>query len=90
MTSQNAIEDGCRCELPRILVDPVGGQRREVIGGQLDHPFVLAPEVMRLHEIARGENAEFEVPQRTRDLQRAGTGSERLVQLAEQSNGRLS
>ena len=39
---------------PEILVDPVGGQRREVVGGQLDHPLVLAPVVMRLLEIARG------------------------------------
>ena len=30
---------------PKVLVDPVGGQRGEVVGGQLDRPLVLAPEV---------------------------------------------
>ena len=46
-----AIVDRCRCGVPEILVDPVGGQRREVVGGQLDHPLVLAPVVVRLLEI---------------------------------------
>ena len=84
MTSQIAIVDRCRCGVPEILVDPVGGQRREVVGGQLDHPLVLAPEVMRLLEKARGEDAELQVSEALGDLQRAGPGRERLVQLAEQ------
>ena len=45
MTSQVAIVDRWRCSKSERLVDPVGGQRREVAGGQLDHPLVLAPEV---------------------------------------------
>ena len=79
-----AIVDRRRCGGSEILVDPVGGQRREVVGGQLDHPLVLAPVVMRLLEIARGEDAESQVPEAPGDLQRAGAGHERLVQLAEQ------
>ena len=46
-----AIVDRWRCGVSEILVDPVGGQRREVVGGQLDHPLVLAPVVVRLLEI---------------------------------------
>ena len=34
------------------LIDPVGGQRREIVGGQFDRPLVFAPEVVRLLEIA--------------------------------------
>ena len=69
------------------LVDPVGGQRREVIGGQLDRPLELAPEVVRLREIGRGQDAESQVPEAPGDLQRAGAGHECLVQLAEQRVG---
>ena len=32
------------------LVDRVRGQRGEVIGGQFDHPLVVAPEEVRLLE----------------------------------------
>ena len=90
MTSQAAIVDRWRCGSSEILVDPVGGQRREVVGGQLDHPLVLAPVVMRLLEIGRGEDAESQVPEAPGDLQRAGAGHERLVQLAEHASGRSS
>ena len=44
---------------------------------------IVAPEVMRLREIARGEDAKSQVPEAPGDLQRAGAGRERLVQLAE-------
>ena len=66
-----------------ILVDPVGRQRGEVAGGQFNHPIILTPEVIRLHEIARGEDAKSQVPEAPGDLQRAGAGHERLVELAE-------
>ena len=65
------------------LVDPGCGQRREVIGGQLDHPLVVASVVVRLLEIAGGQDAESQVPEAPRDLQRLGAGHKRLVQLAE-------
>ena len=39
-----AIPDRWRRGVSEILVDPVGRQRREIVGGQLDHPLVLAPE----------------------------------------------
>src|SRR5215831_7079033 len=38
------------------LIDPVGGEHTEVVGGQLDCPLVLAPDVVRLHEVASGED----------------------------------
>ena len=80
----DAIVDGCWRGVSEILVDPIGGQRREVVGGQLNHPLVVAPPVMRLCEKARGENAESQVTEAPGDLQRAGAGRQRLVQLAEQ------
>ena len=52
-----AIVDRWRSGGSEILVDPIGGQRREVIGGKLDHPLVVAPVVVRLLEIGRGEDA---------------------------------
>ena len=69
------------------LVDPIGRQHGEVAGGQLNHPLILTPEVMRLHEIARGEDAKSQVPEAPGDLQRAGAGHERLVELTEQRVG---
>ena len=68
----------------KVLVDPIGGQRREVVGGKLDHPFVLAAEVLHLLEIRRGEDAKLQVPQLPCDRQRAGPRRARLVQLAQQ------
>ena len=65
------------------LVVRVGGQRREVVGRQLDHPLVLAAEVVRLLEIGRGQEAESPVSEAPGDLQRPGAGHQRLVQLAE-------
>jgi hypothetical protein len=38
---------------------------------------------MHLREIARGDDADAQVPEAPSDLQRAGAGHERLVQLAE-------
>jgi hypothetical protein len=79
-----AIPDRCRRgDADEILVDPVGGQGREVIDGQLGRLLVLTPEVVRLLEIARGEDAESQVPEARGDLQCAGASRERLVQLAE-------
>ena len=54
----SATEDRCRHGHAEIFVDPFGGQRREVLGGDLDHVLVLAPVVVRLLEIARGEECE--------------------------------
>jgi len=44
------------------------------------HPLEL---LERLIEIARGENAESQIPEAPGDRQRAGAAHERLVQLAE-------
>jgi hypothetical protein len=63
----------------QILVDQVGGQRCEVSGGQLDNPLVVAPIAMHLLEIHRGLNAEPQVPEAPRDLQRPGASHKRLV-----------
>src|SRR5215813_14709764 len=41
------------------LIDPVGGEHGEVVGGQLDDPLMLAQEVVRLQEAACGEDAEL-------------------------------
>ena len=78
-----AIPDRWRASKSEILVDPVGRQRGEVAGGQFNHPIILTPDVMRLREIACGEDAKSQVPEAPGDLQRAGAGRERLVQLAE-------
>jgi len=78
-----AIVDRGRRGASGVLVDPVGRQRREVVGRQLDHLLVLTPGVIRELENHRSEDAEPQVPETPGDLQRAGTGHERLVQLAE-------
>jgi hypothetical protein len=77
-----AIVDRCRCDVSEGLVDPVGGQRRQVFGGQLDHSVVVAPEEVRLLEIGCGDKAQPQVAETPRDLEGAGAGNERLVQLA--------
>src|SRR5215472_957666 len=78
-----AIEDRYRRGGSERLVDPGCGQRREVIGGQLDHPLVVTSVVVRLLEIDAGQEAELQVPEAPCDLQRLGAGHKRLVQLAE-------
>jgi hypothetical protein len=82
-----AVEDRYGLVGSKRLVDPVGGQRREVVGRQLDHPLVLAPVVLGHIEIARGEDAESQVPEALGDPQRARAGHERLIQLAEYGVG---
>jgi hypothetical protein len=64
----DAIVDRCRCGAPEIVGDPVGGQDREVVGSQLDHPLVLAPEVTRILKIGCSEDAESQVPETPGDL----------------------
>ena len=79
-----AIVDRWRGGGAEILVDPLGGQDREIVGGQLDDPLVLAPKVVRLLEVRRPEDAESQVPEASGDVQRAVAAHERLVQLSEQ------
>src|SRR5262245_63688428 len=67
-----------------ILVDPLGGQGAQVARGQLDDPFVVAPEVVSLLEIRRGQNAESQIPEAPGDLQPAGAALDSMVQLPEQ------
>ncbi len=83
MISQCATEDRCRHGHTEIFVDPIGGQRGEVVGGELDHVFVFAAIVVRLLEIACGDDAKPQVAEALGDLQRAGAGREGLVQLVE-------
>ena len=78
-----ATEDRCRHGHTEIFVDPFGGQRREVLGGELDDVLVLAAIVVRLLEIACGDDAKPQVPEALGDLQGAGAGRECLVQLVE-------
>src|SRR5262245_28150624 len=70
-----------------MLLVPLGGQRGEAVGGQLDCSLVVAPVVMRLLEIRRSQNAESQVPEASGDFQRPGPRHERLVQLAEMTVG---
>src|SRR5207253_10644098 len=77
LDQEATIVDRCRCGASEVLVEPVGGQRREVVGGQLDYPLVLATPIMRLPEVARGGDAESQVSAARRDPQRAGAGPER-------------
>src|SRR6516225_11119062 len=77
------IVDRWRGGQSEILEDPLGGQRGEVVGGKGNHALVLAPNVMRLLEIGRGWDAEPHVPKALGDLQRAGAGRKRLVELTE-------
>src|SRR5215510_4799212 len=69
-----ATENRCRHGHPEILVDPLGGQRRKVVGGKLDHAFVFAPIVVRLLEITRGEDAKPQVSKALGDIQGASAG----------------
>src|SRR5260370_29835677 len=64
------------------LAGPVGGEHREAIGGQLDRPREVAPELMRLREIGPGQDAESQVPEARGNLQRAGACHQRLLQLS--------
>jgi hypothetical protein len=48
-------------------VGPVGGQRREIVGGDLDHALIT-PIVVRLLETARGDNAKPQIPEALGDL----------------------
>ena len=65
-----------------IFVHPVGGQR-EIVGGELEHVPVLAPIMVHLLEMARGDDTKPQIPEALGDLQGAGAGRERLVQLVE-------
>ena len=84
---RDAIVDRRRREPSERLVDPVRGQRREVVGGQLDHALVVASKVVRLLENVRGDDAELQIPEALGDLPGAGAVGDRLVQLAEQRVG---
>jgi hypothetical protein len=79
-----AIEDRRGCVDSEKLVNPIARQRREVVGGQLYDLLVLAPDVMHMLEEGHGEDAEPQVLEPPRDVQRLGAGHERPVQLSEQ------
>src|SRR5262244_1135650 len=70
----DAIEDRCRLTSSEELIDPVGGEHAEVVGGQLDDPLVLASLVVRLLEEACGEDAESYIPEALGDRQRTRPG----------------
>ena len=79
----SATEDRWQHGHTEIFVSPFGGQRGEVVGGELDHVPVFAPVIVRLLEIARGDDAKPQIPEALGDLQGAGAGHECLVQLVE-------
>src|SRR5215813_5705344 len=54
------------------FVDPVGRQRREVVDGQGDRSFVVAPLEVSLSEVARGQEPELQVTRAVGNLQCAG------------------
>src|SRR5262249_38800813 len=66
-----ATKDRCRYSHPEILVDPLGGQRGEIIGGELDDALVLAPIVVRLLKIAGARNTKLKSAKRLGDFQGA-------------------
>ena len=53
----------------RKIPAPIGRQRCEIIGGQLDDPLVLATEEVPLPEIGRGQDPDFQVPEALGDFQ---------------------
>src|SRR5262252_5950750 len=67
----------------QMLVDPVDGQRREIVEPELHGTLVLAPKVVCLLQIARGEYAKPRVSEVSGNLHRTGAGRECLVQLPE-------
>src|SRR5437016_2266017 len=74
-----AVVDRYGRDVPEELVDPVGGQGREVTGGKLDDALVVASPVMRLLQIVRGDEPESQVPEAAGDLQRTRADRERLA-----------
>src|SRR5262249_8526656 len=83
LNEQVAIEDRWRCSESQILVDPIDRQRREVVDGQLDYALELALEQMHLRDVMCGEYTKPQIPDALGDLQRAGAGHERLIQLSD-------
>src|SRR5262249_2336904 len=65
------------------LVDPIGRQRRQNVGGARSHPLVLASIVICLMEIERRCDGQPKIPEACGDVKGAATGRERLVQFAE-------
>jgi hypothetical protein len=81
---KDAIIHGRRGESSERLGSPVGGQHREVVGGELDDPLVVASMIVRLFQNIGGEEAEFQIADPLGDLPSAGAVGERLVKLADQ------
>ena len=48
-----------------IFGDPADGQHREMVGGELEDALVFAPIIVRLLEIARGDDAKPKSPSRS-------------------------
>jgi hypothetical protein len=78
-----AIVDRCRRDVAEGLVFPFRGQPRHVAGNELSHPLVFATQVVRLLEIARGDDLESQVSQVLGERQRADPGGKRLIELRE-------
>ena len=58
-------------------------QRSLSIGaGKFNHPVILSPGKMDLHQKAGGDDAKSQIVEAPGDFQRAGTSCDRLVQLA--------
>lgn len=57
------VKDGSGGGAVKVLVDPIGRQCGEVVGGQLDHSLVVSPEVVSQLEMGGGEDAKSQVPE---------------------------
>jgi hypothetical protein len=75
-----AIHDRGRQGQSETFVVPAGGKRREIVGGQIDDPLVVASRVVGELEIRRRGDPEFQVFKSPGDLQRGGAGHQGLIQ----------
>ena len=66
-----------------IFGDPAGRQRREIVRSDLEDVAVLSAEIVRLLEVAGGNDAKPQIAEALGNLQGAGTGRKCLVQLVE-------
>jgi hypothetical protein len=74
-----AVVDRDRRNVPEEVAHPVGGQSREILGGERDDLLVVAAPEMRLLEIVRGDDAEPQISLALGDPQCAPADHQRLA-----------
>src|SRR5262249_9609122 len=82
-----ATENRCGRVASELVIDPVRGQRREVVLGKVNYPLIFGESVVHLLKVAGGQNAEIQVAQDSRDCMRLGPAPPGLVELVEQYVG---